>query len=121
MAAASLDITVEQGATFSMQLTFNDATPLPIDVSAWTFTGQIRTKYDAPAIIASFTFTAGVSSNQKIVTLTDIVTEGIPVAPASNYKSKPTFYAYDIFAALPGGVADKILTGTASVVPAVTK
>lgn len=121
MAAGSLDITVEQGATYSLSLTFLDSDSAPVNVSTWEFRGQIRSAYDDSDIIAAFTFTAGSASNIVVVSLTDTVTSAIPVDASSGPKKKNKKYAYDIEAEKPDGSVVRVVQGVASVSPEVTK
>jgi hypothetical protein len=98
MSAAKKDIYIEQGASFSYKLTVSSSS-VPVDVTSWTFSGQVRRTYDASAILASFTFTIldqVTNTGEVLVELTDTVTSGIPA------EKDITNYVYDIEAAVSG-------------------
>lgn len=124
MAAGSLDILVEQGATFAMRLVLSDSVGSPLDLTGWTFRGQIRSTYDAGTILASFSF---VVPNQITdpgavdCSMADSVTETIPVTASTNYKKKDTFYPYDIEGEDTSGNVYRVVQGTATVSPEVTR
>jgi hypothetical protein len=120
MSAALFPITIEQGVTFTLPLSFTlDGAPL--DVSTWTFEGQIRSDYSDPTILASFVFTAGLSSNEVTASITAANTALIPVNPATNFEVTPTLYCYDIIATLPDHVTvTRYMYGPVVVSPEVT-
>lgn len=125
MAAGNLDILVEQGATFSMRLVLSDSVGSGIDLTGWTFRGQIRSKYDSGTILASFTATIDPDqvTNPGAVDfeMADTVTEAITVLPATNYNKKNTPYAYDIEGEDPDGNVYRIVQGVANISPEVTR
>ncbi len=101
MAAGKLDLYIEQGTTFKTKLTFKDANEVLIDISSWSFAGQIRRTYDATSILASFAFAIQnqiTNTGEVIVSLTNTQTSGIPAEAAI------TNYAYDIEATISGEV-----------------
>ena len=57
MAAASYDITIEQGSTFSKQLTYKVNT-VGVNLSTAVISGMIRKYYDDTVPLVSFTITA---------------------------------------------------------------
>lgn len=54
MPAKQLDITIEQGATFVMNVTWQDSTGTPIDLTGFTAKMQARYKYSDPAPLVTF-------------------------------------------------------------------
>lgn len=126
MSAGQLDITIEQGATFQLPLTFTnqcvDGVPgTPIDVSAWTFSGQVRSNYSSSIVVATFIFSAGLSTNVVIVSLTKSVTALIPINTAINPLLTSTQYIYDITATKADATVQRVLEGSAFISPAVTR
>lgn len=128
MGAAKSNLTIEQGATFQIALNFNGAKNLdgslgpPIDVSDWSFTGQLRSNFSSPVDIQAFTFNVGDASNQIIVSLSATQSGLIPVNPVNSVTTQSTNYAYDIFATLADEVTVlKILYGNAILIPRVTQ
>ena len=47
MAAGLYDITIEQGATFQMNLTWKDSTGSPVNITGYTARMQVRENYEA--------------------------------------------------------------------------
>lgn len=125
MAAASLDLVddlrVEQGATWERTFTFSDENNDPIDVSAWTFRGQIRSTYNSDTILAEFEFAAGNSTDEKIFRITDEETTEIPVLSPTGTGRKLSEYMYDIEAEKPDGSVERLFEGKVEVSPEVTR
>lgn len=125
MSAARLDLTIEQGTTFLRTCTIKDAEGVPVDITDWEFTGQIRMHYDSTTVAAAFDFeildqilypgkfTFGLSPEDS---------SAIAVATSGNEDCKKlTTYLYDIEAARPGDITDRILEGRVFVSPEVTR
>lgn len=109
MPAGNLDIYIEQGTTFSQKLTIRNPgnPPTPIDLTAYTFEGQIRKRFNSSDILASFTITLAdqvTNPGELTLSLTDTQTSDIPA------DSKISNYAYDVEAAF-GGVKTRIISG----------
>jgi hypothetical protein len=120
MSAGKFDITVEQGATFSLPLVFNNEDGTPMDVSLWQFAGQIKDNYSDPTALVSFSFTAGSTTNMISVTIPAASTAMIPVDLTTNFQVKPTLYCYDIKALLPDTTVMRVMEGAVKLIPAVT-
>ena len=52
--SANLDFELDQGASFEYLMTFTDENAAPVDVSSWTFSGQIKRREDDTDALASF-------------------------------------------------------------------
>ena len=48
MTAGTYNMTIEQGATLSLSMTFKDDEGSVIDLSSYSFASQIREEYDGP-------------------------------------------------------------------------
>lgn len=59
MAAGLYDITIEQGATFQMNLTWKDSTGTPVNLTGYTARMQVRENYEAESTLVSLTSTGG--------------------------------------------------------------
>ena len=119
MAAAKLDLLIEQGSTFSYELTINNpGTPLvPIDLTAWTFTGQVRKTFDAATVVATFTFVKAdqtTDPGKVVMSLTAVQTSAIPAL------KKLTDYVYDIEAVY-STTTKRLLEGKATLSAEVTR
>lgn len=120
MAAANLDFLIEQGATFKRTITLKDSDGVALNITGWTFSGQIRKKYDSPNALATFTCT-NIGSGQFTIELSHTATSAIPVTPASDGARSMTSYSYDIEALKNDSTKDRILQGKVNVSPEVTK
>lgn len=123
MAAANLDLLVEQGATFTRTLTLKDSAGAPIDITGWTFAGQIRKKYDSSSPLVSFTcaIVGAATNGQFSITLSHTQTSALPVLPAQDNSRSPTLYSYDIECVKSDSTKARLLQGLVKVSPEVTK
>lgn len=124
MGAATLNIEIEQGASFYRLLTVKDNSGTPIDLTGYTFRGQVRSKYSDASILAAFTFTIlnQVSATGQVeMTMTDIVTAGIPVASVSDNSRPSTPGIYDVEMVSGSGTVTRLLEGSADISPEVTR
>lgn len=118
MAAAKLNITIEQGTDFSQKLTIKDSVLALVDITAWSFAGQVRASFNATAILATFTFqTLDQTTNrgEVLMKLAHAVTSAIPAG-----KKKLTTYAYDVESTV-AGIIDRVVEGDAILDAEVTK
>lgn len=123
MAAAKLDLYIEQGAKFYRTVTFK-VNNVAVNITGWTFRGQIRTSQTSADIVASFSFAIRdqvLYTGQVEITLSDVVTSAIPVPSTSRYTRKTSKYIYDIEVINTSGVVDRMLEGTVEVSPEVTR
>lgn len=127
--SATRDIEIEQGATFSLGLICYDADGEVIDTSSWTFRGQVRRKSDSsgsPA--AAFTCVNGSVQDENgdnqvgvLLSISATITAAIACDTATSYKRIPTKMIYDIEAVRGDGSIVRVLQGTASISPEVTR
>lgn len=124
MAAAKLDLEIEQGTTFLRTCTIKDINGDPVDISDWTFAGQIRVKYDSTDIEAAFTFVVlnqTTSKGKFTFGLSADDSAAISVSPSGNEDCKKlTSYVYDIETTR-GGITERLLEGGVFVSPEVTR
>lgn len=59
MAAGLYDITIEQGATFQMSLTWKDSTGAPVNITGYTARMQVRGNYESEDTLVSLTSSGG--------------------------------------------------------------
>lgn len=125
MAAKTLNITIEQGATFTRQFgwynpiagTTEPDLDSPVVITGYTARMQLRTTYAASTYVLSLTSSpaAGITitgaSGLVDVTITD---EQTTVIEARDY-------VYDLELESPGGVVTRLVEGTATVTPEVTR
>lgn len=87
MSAGVYDITIEQGATFQMDLTWKDNTGNPINLSGYSARMQIRTSYDAEDTLVSLTsgggdITLGGALGTIAITIAASVTQNLQIDEA---------------------------------------
>lgn len=120
----SYDITVNQGATYSLMITIKDPLGVAIDLTGHLFRGQIRSTYGSDKIQASFNFTlqpqAGLTLGKVLAQITADETAAIEVDPSCQASRKITKMIYDIESDLSGSVT-RWLEGTAFISPEVTR
>lgn len=118
---ATYDMYINQGENYAIQLVIKDQAGDPIDITGDTFEGQIRDKYDASSIAATFVFENGPSTGSLFVKLSSEATGDIPCAPGTMQNKRPvTEFVYDIERHSSGAVT-RILEGSAFVSPEVTR
>lgn len=107
-----LNIVIQQGATFTMQLDIKaeDGEPI-VDIETADLRGQIRTSYAASAATAAFTFTWLDNFGKSTMTMSATTTTTVPAAE----------YVYDVELYFPTGVVWRIIEGKAKVTPEATK
>ena len=112
MAAGTYNFTLEQGSTFSRQITVQE-NGTALNLTGYTARMQMRSTHDSSSIALTFTAAiASPASNGKInlgatATATAAVEEGI--------------YVYDLEIESSAGTVTRILEGTITVTPEVTR
>lgn len=119
------DITVYQGATFTLVLTITDdatPTPNPIDITGYTFRGQIRSTTSSDTVQADFSYSLTDPTNGEVtLTITAAETAGISLPENCNPTHRTTRMVYDVESESPGGDVRRWLYGTANIIPEVTR
>ncbi len=119
----TVNIDVNQGDCFNNLLSFFESNgTTPKDVSAWTFTSQIREEYDSEIVLATFSFSqAGYDTNQTLMSLTAAQTLSLPEKPSVQPGNKViNRLSYDLKAEIDGCIYT-IQQGTVFVNPTVTR
>lgn len=110
---ASTDFDLIRGDTFVKRVTIQDASGGVLDVSAWTFAGQVRADPDDPdPPLAEFTFDLA-DAEQGTIELT--------LAAADTETFTTRFVAYDIQATTDEDQVRTILFGRLNIIPDVTR
>jgi hypothetical protein len=117
MPAGSYDITIEQGATFQLSITWKDADDNPIDLTGYTARMQVRRRHRAedPALLSLTTengaITLGGAAGTISIVASATSTDDLPAKPC----------VYDIELISPGSIVYRVLEGAADVTPEVTR
>jgi hypothetical protein len=112
MAAGKHDITLEQGATYNMQVRVEE-NGSPVDITNYTFESQVRKSHYSSDVAASFT-TSLVNGPMGSfnISLTDTQTDAL----------NPAFtHVYDVEVTSDTGAVTRIIEGTVTVSPGVTR
>lgn len=111
MAAGTYNFTLDQGSTFSRQLTVQDNNTA-MDLTGYTGRMQMRSTHDSDTIALSFTVTVANAEQGKLnitasATTTAALTEGI--------------YVYDLEIESSAGTVTRLMEGNITVTPEVTR
>jgi hypothetical protein len=105
------DITVNENATFEMDLAITDLSGNGIDVTNWGFSGSIKHKLSDIAPVVNFTFTVVNASGGALK---------MKLAPTQTSLLTKQHNYYDVLAIQPSTDIIRILEGAVNVRPAVT-
>ncbi len=114
MAAGTLDITIEQGATFQRTITMKTSAGVAIDLTGCTVAGQLRPSFSSSTSYA-FTLTLTTPASGLISWTMSAANTALINATA---KAK---WVYDIEVTYPSGTVERILQGQADVTLQVTR
>jgi len=123
--AATHDISIDQGASFSMYLTIKDEANEKIDLSGHVFRGKIKKDLSDTTTQANFTFSILNQENESTkgmveVILTSEVTASIQTNARGTSRNVIKMI-YDIESVSPSGFVTRWVQGLALISPEVTK
>ena len=114
--SASGDITIDQGATFALTLTYTDASGTAINLTGYSARMQVRSDYgssDTP-IDAS-------TANGMITLGGTLGTVSVAIPYAATAALSISAGVYDLVLTSSSGTRDRILSGKVTVSPGVTR
>jgi hypothetical protein len=112
MAAGKHNITVEQGAFYNMQLRVEE-NGVPVDLTNYTFESQIRKSHYSTDIAANFaTLLVNGPAGTFNISLTGTITAALDSA---------FIHVYDVEMTSDTGLVTRVVEGTVSVSPEVTR
>jgi len=111
MAAGTYNFILEQGATFNRQLTVQENNSA-LDLTGYTARAQMRSTHDSDSIALSFTVTVSDATNGILTML---------ASATSTASLTPGQYVYDVEIESSAGSVTRLLQGTVTVNPEVTK
>jgi hypothetical protein len=125
MAAISYDLYIEQGATFYKKLTFKDSTGALIDLTSFTFRGQIRKTISNATKVLDFTCTVldqVTNKGELDMSLTATQTSEIALDAQDSPTRIPQDFCYDLEKVdNVSGFVERVLEGVCSISPEVTR
>ena len=116
MSAATLDFNVEQGATFSHRLEWKDSREQPINLSGYTARMQVRAKKSSDTVLVELTTANGRISLGGAAGSIDLEIEAAVTAGFDWTKG-----VYDLELESGTGFVTRLVEGSVSVVPEVTR
>ncbi len=116
MTAGTHNITIEQGAEFLLELTWNDEDGDPIDITGWSAALMVRQNYaDATPLVS-------ISSATSAITLGGTAgTIAIDIPAATTATLTSGVCGYDLKMTDPTGKPLRLIQGSATISPAVTR
>lgn len=121
MAAGRYDFIIEQGATFSRQITWQNEDGSAVNLSGYTIAGKIRRKPSDVQELVSFTCTVTNAANGVFTfALTAAQTAALPTFQTQKPGKEYLECSYDIEATT-GGTVYRILEGIVKISPEVTR
>jgi hypothetical protein len=128
MQAGVYDIHIDQGANWSLSLTWKDDTGTPVNLTGYTARMQIRKAYNDSTVKLSLTSSSGIVlggvAGTVAISATKTQTAGISVDYLSLFyhNDKPSQkMVYDLELETSGGVVTRLLQGVAFIYPEVTQ
>lgn len=118
MKPAKVSIVIYQGSTFQKYFTWKAGDPaLPVNITGYTIRCQFRSKQSSPDVLLEFTI-----ANSKVVIVDAIgghfmLTLTAEETAAIEFKSA----VYDIEVVSPGGYVTRLIEGSVSVSPEITR
>ena len=106
MSAGTLDLFVEQGATFSYALTLTDSVGAPVNLTGYTARMQMRRSVQSPDILISLTTANG---RLVITPLTGVITMTISATDTAALNFQSAVYDLEIESA--GGIVTRLIEG----------
>ena len=111
MSAGTYNFTIEQGTTFSRVLTLQE-NGSAMNLTGYSVASQMRSTHDSSTVVATFSGSVtNASSWQITLSLTNSQTSAIEEA----------IYVYDVEITSGAGAVTRILEGTITVTPEVTR
>lgn len=116
MAAGTYNFTIEQGTSFTKDIVWKDSNGTPIDVTGYTARMQVRASVAAPEVLLELTteddnIVMGTTDGKITLVLTDVETAALVWVSG----------VYDLEVESTTGVVTRLLKGTITVDPEVTR
>lgn len=116
MPAGNYDITIEQGATFSLVFTWRDSAGSLVNVTGYSARMQVRKSPSSPTVLLDLSTTGGgitLGGTNGTITLS--------ASAATTAALSPSPAVYDLEMVSPGGVVTRLLAGKVNILPEVTR
>lgn len=122
MAAAKLDLKIQQGSTFVRDMTLKDGAGNPISLLGCLIRGQIRPTATDGTVLASFVCTiTDTALGKASFALTSDQTSAIPAVDQTGPSKKIAQYAWDLEIVYSDQTVERLLEGIVYLSPEVTR
>ena len=111
MSAGTYNFILEQGATFSRILTLKENNAV-MDLTGYSVASKMRSTHDSSTVVGTFTCTISNASG-------GIITMSMPASTTAAIEE--AIYVYDIEITSGAGVVTRLMQGTVTVNPEVTR
>lgn len=116
MAAGTYDIICEQGATFVRTLVWQDENEAPINLYGYTARMQVRPTVQSATVLVSLTTANG---GIALTAATGTITLSMPASMTDTLPARRAVYDLEIVSST--GVVTRLVEGTFTIVPQVTR
>ena len=113
--ADNYKISIDQGATYSLALTYKDSAGAAINLTNYTAAMQIRSSYESTTTVLSLTSSAGI----VITAATGLLT--ITITSTQTAALTPGTYVYDLEITSASNVVTRLIQGSVIVSAEVTR
>jgi hypothetical protein len=110
------DLEIKQGATLSLTATWKDSSGTAVNLTGYTARLQVRATYDSSSTILSLTSAAGITLGGAAGTIAITATATVTAALTAPWSG-----VYDLELVSGGGEVTRLLEGTATVSPEVSR
>lgn len=115
MSPGILNLTLAQGETWSLSLTWTDDAGSPISLAGYTAAMQVRVMYDSATPVLSLASGSGITLGGAAGTV------AISVDATTTAALPAAIYVYDLELRSAGGTVTRLVQGNLTVTPEVTR
>lgn len=112
----TFDITINQGETFQLTLTWKDSAGTAIDLTGYSARMQVRETYSSSSTIVSLTQASGITLGGAAGTIAILISAATTAALTAPFSG-----VYDLELVSGAGIVTRLVQGTATVSPEVTR
>ena len=112
----NFDITINQGATFELTITWKDSAGTAINLTGYSARMQVRETYSSTTSVVSLTNGSGITLGGSAGTIAIVISATTTAALTAPFSG-----VYDLELVSAGGVVTRLLQGAATVSPEVTR
>ena len=115
MAAGKYSLTIEQGATWELTITWNDDAGAPIDVTGYSAVATVKDTFGGTTLVSASTAAGTITNGGAAGTFAIVVPHATTAA-----LEAPNRGVWDFEVTSPSGTRTRLLEGKAKITPEVT-